>query len=147
MDATREQLLMRVIRAMGSGDVEDARGATAELLTPDAEWHSALATRPHHGPESVVEWLRLLTEGFADYRVEFDHLVEQGDLVLTFHHFHGIFAVNGVVVEREIAIIWEFRGDRCIRTRSYVGWDEARRIARAGTQSDASAPPAARPAF
>lgn len=147
MDATRERRLMRVIRAMGSGDVEDAREATAELLTSDAEWHSALATRAHHGPDGVLQWLRLLTEGFADYRVEFDHLVEDGDVVVTFHHFHGIFAVNGVVVERKIGIIWEFRGERCFRTHSHIGWDEAYRIARAGAQTGASTAPTAPPAF
>lgn len=81
-----------------------------------------------------MEWLGLLTEGFADYRTELDHVEESGDVVISFHRFHGIFQASGVVIERKIAIVWKFRGDRVVRTRSYVGWEEGR----AAFQNEAS---------
>jgi ketosteroid isomerase-like protein len=126
MTGVRVQKLNEGIDAFGRGDHEAWRAVVKELFEPDAEWHSAWATRPHVGHEGIAHWLELMTEGFADFHSELDHMEEQGDTVLTFHHSHGIFMASGVVAERRIGIVWEFHGDRCWRATSYFGWDEAR---------------------
>jgi ketosteroid isomerase-like protein len=125
--------------AFSSGDAERWRAVVEELFEPDAEWISAWATHPHMGHDGIVHWLELMTEGFADFQVELDHIDERGDIVLAFQRFHGIFNKTGVVAERKIGVVWEFQGDKCHRATSYFGWDEARAAADRQTSPPASA--------
>jgi ketosteroid isomerase-like protein len=126
MAGERVAALRPAIDAFGRGDHDTWRAVVEELFEPDAEWVSAWATRPHRGHEGIAHWLELMTEGFADFRAELDHIEEHGDLVLSYHRFHGIFTKSGVVTERKTGVVWEFRGDKCHRATSYFGWDEAR---------------------
>lgn len=129
MPGTRIERLETAIDAFSRGDVEAWRASVEELFTPDCEWHSAWATRSHDGHEGVVHWLELMLEGFADFRAELDHIEEHGDMVISFHRFHGIFTRSGTVAERKTAVIWQFEGDRCRLATSYFGWDDARSAA------------------
>lgn len=139
MPGERAAKLQVAIEAFGAGDLERWREVVEELFEPDAEWHSAWATHPHTGFDGIVHWLELMTQGFADFQVELDHIEEHGDLVLAYQRFHGIFMASGVAVERRIGVVWEFRGDKCHRATSYFGWDEARLAAGLDISHPASA--------
>jgi ketosteroid isomerase-like protein len=127
-----------VRRAANLFSVDDAEAwaaCVAELFSPEAEWHSALATRVHHGHDGICEWHRLLREGFVDAHTELQHIEQHGDRVLTLHRFRGVFAATGAVIERRTGVVWEFENDRCKRATSYVDWAEARAAAGAPAPS------------
>lgn len=126
MAGDRIAKLRPAIDAFGRGDHDAWKASVEELFEPDAEWISAWATRVHKGHDGIVHWLDLMTQGFADFRAELDHIEEHGDIVLSFHRFRGIFVQTGVAVERKTGIVWEFHGDRVRRTTSHFGWDETR---------------------
>jgi ketosteroid isomerase-like protein len=127
-----------VRRAADLFSVDDAEAWAAcvtELFSPDAEWHSALATRVHRGHAGICEWHRLLADGFVDAHTELHHIEQHGDRVLTLHRFRGVFAATGAVIERRTGVVWEFENDRCRRATSYVDWEEARAAAGAAAPS------------
>jgi ketosteroid isomerase-like protein len=130
-----------VRRAANLFSVDDAEAWAAcvtELFSPDAEWHSALATRVHHGHDGICEWHRLLADGFVDAHTELHHIEQHGDRVLTLHRFRGVFAATGAVIERRTGVVWEFENDRCRRATSYVDWEEAQ--AAAGARGHSAGP-------
>src|SRR3954467_13670601 len=121
-----------VRRAANLFSVDDAEAWAAcvtQLFSPDAEWHSALATRVHRGHDGICEWHRLLADGFVDAQTELHHIEQHGDRVVTLHRFRGVFAATGAVIERRTGVVWEFENDRCRRATSYVDWEEARAAA------------------
>lgn len=129
MARDRMQRVLSAIEAFSGGDLDRWRAEVEDLFEPDAEWHSAWASRPHSGHDGIVHWLELMTEGFADFRAELDHIEEYGDTVLSFHRFHGVFTASGVVSERKTGVVWEFTGDKCRRVTSHFGWEDARSAA------------------
>jgi ketosteroid isomerase-like protein len=129
MADSRGQVFRDALEVFVKGDNEAWREVVPELFDPEVEWRPALATHVYHGHEGAVRWVEVMTSGFADFRADADVIEEHGDRFLTLHRFHGVHVASGVVVERKIGIVWEFRGDRCIRVTGYFGWDEARSAA------------------
>jgi ketosteroid isomerase-like protein len=122
-------IVRRAANLFAADDREAWAAVVSELFAPDAEWHSALATRVHRGHDGICEWYGLIAEGFTAASIELHHIEEHGGRVLTLHRFRGMFSATGAVIERKMGVVWDFEDDRCRRATSYVDWAEARAAA------------------
>jgi ketosteroid isomerase-like protein len=99
------------------------------LYTPDFEWSPslphALERDSYQGLEGVETVLGEVQDIFAYYRVYADEFRDLGDRVLMLGRQEARGRASGVPVDAPIAMIWEFRGDRISRVRSYTDRGEA----------------------
>jgi ketosteroid isomerase-like protein len=122
------QILERGYRMMWrEGRIEDAlRG-----LDDDFEWivpnHPEGAV--HHGPDSVVEFVREWREPWVEFDVEWQ--LHQGgpDKVLAVINMYGRGRESGAPAAMRFFQVWTFRNGRATRMVMYNDEDEARREA------------------
>jgi ketosteroid isomerase-like protein len=107
------------------------RGDTAlflELLDPDVVWipfGAALEGRAYRGHDGVRQWLEgLLTdwEFFEAYPEDFRDL---GDHVLVFGHWRARGRASGVELERAGTWLFDVKGGKTVRLRTYTDRVEA----------------------
>lgn len=108
-----------------------ARGgpeAALPFLDPEVEWHD-LADQPesavHHGHEGFVRALETFTEPFTEYTVTVEELRDIGDYVLASICIRGRGRSSGAEFNQKATTLFEMRGGKAVRCRSFNTPEEA----------------------
>jgi ketosteroid isomerase-like protein len=114
------------------GDYVDPE-AYGDLFTPDFEWLPSLVGLveggSYRGREGSERVLANLGQAWQEYRLLPDEFRDLGDLVLMLGRQEGRGRGGGVPVDAPIGMIFDFRGGKICRARSYLDHGEALRAA------------------
>jgi ketosteroid isomerase-like protein len=125
--------------AMPTADVETLRdgyralnrrdlSAVRALLHPEIEWEEgpgAPEAGIHRGREAFEAFLQAWLDSFADFRIEPEDIVEDGDRLIALVHQSGTGRTSGIAVEARIAHVWTVRDGMAVRWQSYSSREEA----------------------
>jgi ketosteroid isomerase-like protein len=119
------EIVRAAYEAMGRGDFDLAAG----VWDPDGEWVPAMAGitegRLYRGPAGVRRYFDELLETFPELRIEDLELSEHGDRVLVLYRLRVRGRASGVPIDQPAGAVYELRGDRVVRGRSYLTREEA----------------------
>jgi ketosteroid isomerase-like protein len=123
------EIVKRGIDAFNRRDVN----VLADLTTPDFEWFPALpgtvegdGYRGREGIEAYFDEIRSTWDGL---RVCGDGFRDLGDTVLVLGRTEGRGRASGVQVDAPLGIVFDFRGDKVARARTYLDHSAALRAA------------------
>ncbi|OBV10484.1 Ketosteroid isomerase-like protein [Erythrobacter dokdonensis DSW-74] len=108
--------------AFAAGDIP---GVLA-LLADDVVWNEAegnkLADRsPYVGPQAVLEGVfERLAQDFAEFSVEIDMILDEGDLVVTQGRYHAKARGSEVEIHPRIASFWTVRNGKIAAFQQHV---------------------------
>jgi ketosteroid isomerase-like protein len=95
---------------------------------PDVEFHTSgiyPGTDPiYRGRSELSRFWSAFREPWESLQIRVDQAHEVGDEVVTLCTFEG-HARDGMTVRREVAWIWRFVDDQCVRADAYGSWKEA----------------------
>lgn len=110
-----------VYEAVGEGDLERIIAALHE----DVEWIEPEGGRyggTYHGPDDVMENLFAeLGDEWAEFSVEPERFVVNGDTVVALVTHHGVHAESGERFDAPIADVWDLEDGKVTRFQHYVG--------------------------
>ncbi|MGH2952004.1 MAG: nuclear transport factor 2 family protein [Solirubrobacterales bacterium] len=69
----------------------------------------------HHGYEGVLTWIGNWTEGFDDFSIDMDELIDAGDHVIAATRQRGTGAGSGVPVEQRFWFLQALRDNKIVR--------------------------------
>jgi len=119
-----------VKRAVDAFSVRDVSLAT-EFATPDFEWFPAMTGAvegdSYRGPESVGMYLRDVLNTWEELRLLPEEFRDLGDRVLMLGRMAGRGLGSGVPVDAPIGMVFECRGGKISRIRSFLDRGEALR--------------------
>jgi len=101
---TAKEVVMEFIRCINEQDMERFR----ELMGEDHIFHDSDGGC-HSGLESMFEGWKEYFKIFPDYRIEPEHIFEDGDKVAIFGQASGTYSVKGEVLEEnywEVPAAW-----------------------------------------
>jgi ketosteroid isomerase-like protein len=117
-----EASLDLVRRWLEASNREDVQGFV-ELWDPQCEFFtltgSRLSDAPYRGHAGVRRYREERTEVWAELRIEADELREVGDRAVVIGHLCGRGRGSGVEMDHALGLVFDFRGDRVLRVRSY----------------------------
>jgi ketosteroid isomerase-like protein len=119
-------------RAMATYNTDDALREYDALMTPDFEWITAMAgveDEVMRGRKGAEEYYASLDAAWESARVFGGEFRDLGDRVLWLGHMEARGRSSGAVVRSPAASLYEFRGGRISRIRSFLDHDEAMRAA------------------
>ncbi len=122
------EIVKRVIDAYNRGDLD----AIDELCSPDFEWSTvmgAVEVETFRGRAGVERYYEALDDAWEEFRVVAEELRELGERVLVLGRFQGRGRGSGVPVDSPVGIIYDLRGGKASRVRSYLDHGEALRAA------------------
>ena len=99
-----------------------------ELTTPDLEWKVGLAAvegEVFHGHEGVEIYFERLRGAWSEFLFVVDEYRDGGDTVVALGSLRGFGRGGGVPVESPVGTVFDLRGGRIWRMRSYLDHDEA----------------------
>jgi ketosteroid isomerase-like protein len=102
-------------------------------LAPEIVWEDARevpGSAVRVGVEHVERYLQSLHREWDEIRFEPERIYEAGDDVLAWARVVARGRASGVVVDAPVAHLFEIRGDRCQRVRTFFDRDEADASAR-----------------
>ena len=114
--------------AFNRGDIQ--RAITAITVDPDVLWiepDEFYAGGTYRGPEGVARYLTLSYESAAKVRSVPEEIIEVGDTVLVFVHFHAWPKAGGQPREGHIADVYTIRDGKVVKMQAYSDPEEARR--------------------
>ncbi|HTY97679.1 MAG TPA: nuclear transport factor 2 family protein [Solirubrobacteraceae bacterium] len=116
-----------VRRAIEAFSRKDA-GAFAELTAPDFEWKVGLAAvegEVFFGREGVDTYFERLRGAWSEFLFVVEEYRDGGDTVVALGNLRGFGRGGGVPVESPVGTVFDLRGGRIWRMRSYLDHDEA----------------------
>jgi hypothetical protein len=135
----RIELLRAAQSAVECRDREAFGRAAERLIHPDGEWKPLLAAvegGPYIGPEGALAFYDDLLGSFEARYSPFEYRAVGDDVIVTLTTLRARGRGSDVEVERELATVYEFDGDKVRRGRVYESHDDA--IAAAEAQAVAS---------
>jgi ketosteroid isomerase-like protein len=125
VSAENVEILRRAFEAYNRGDLE---GVVAEAA-PDLEYTPSGAlpgsTDPVQGPDGYLQFLRWLTDNFADSRVEVSEFRDAGDQVFAELALTGRGKQSGVETSWTVWHVWTVKGGKLVRGRAFTSKEEA----------------------
>jgi ketosteroid isomerase-like protein len=125
-----------IVRRFADGLAQGDRDATAELIHPDAEWHTMagpiLGVEAVRGRNEVISFLfDRIPEGFEDFTATVDGIRElPDDRLLVLGHYAGRGRSSGAVMEMTSAAIYRFEAGMIVSFHDFASEAEALRAAR-----------------
>ena len=123
------EIVKRGIDAFSGRDVDLA----TEFATPDFEWFPAMPGTveqgSYRGREGVGMYLRDVLDTWDELRVLPEEFRDLGDRVLMMGRMAGRGLGSSAPVDAPIGMVFECRGGRISRIRSYLDYGEALRAA------------------
>jgi ketosteroid isomerase-like protein len=133
MSLANVDIARRLIGAFNQDDVD----AVMEFLTSDFEWFPVMPATVEGGSYLGREAVEAYIEDSREIWEEFHILAEQfrdlDDRALMLGRMEGRGSGSGVKVDTPYGMVFDFRGDKISRVRSYLDHDEA---LRAGGRSE-----------
>jgi ketosteroid isomerase-like protein len=109
--------------------------AFSELTTPDVEWMPVFAARVEgdafRGREGIEAFLAEVSETWEEFRPVPEEYEDLGERVLALGRLESRGRGSGVPVQSPWAGIFDFRGGKISRIRTFLDHEEASRAARA----------------
>jgi ketosteroid isomerase-like protein len=109
-----------------------SRGVEAEpsgILHPEVELLGAIGGMEEgtitRGREAVTKALRVDSEIWTERRIELQRAIDAGDQVVALVHEYRRGKGSGVIVETDIALVYEFKESKVIRIEPYMSQAEA----------------------
>jgi uncharacterized protein len=103
--------------------------AFAKLTTPDVEWVPVFAAQveggAYRGRRGIEAFLREVSETWAEFRPVPEQYRDLGDHVLGLGRLRTQGRSSGAVVDAPWAGIFDFRGGKIFRIRTYLNHHEA----------------------
>jgi ketosteroid isomerase-like protein len=127
MSADRAEIIRDLIGDWNRGDVE----AVVARGTDDFEWHPLVISsvegegEPYRGRDGFREFFDTWMATWDTWTLEVEELREYDNQVLTLTRVHAKGRGSGVELDRAMAHLWEFRGDRICRAQSFLERDDA----------------------
>lgn len=123
------EIAERGIDAFNRRDVE----VLAELTTRDFAWFPALPGTveggDYRGRDGIETYLGDIRDIWETLRVLGDEFRDLGDRVLALGRTEGRGQASGVQVDAPLAMVFDFRGGKISRVRTYLDHGEASRAA------------------
>jgi hypothetical protein len=118
----RIELIRAARSASETGDREAFERAARETMHPDGTWEPLIGGvegRSYTGPEGIVAFFDDFHGAFEVHYgdTEYRQVAEDVFLELTTMHMKG--RRSEVAVDRELAVVWRFEGDRVRHARAY----------------------------
>ena len=126
-----------IIRRFADLFAQGDRDAVAELIHPDAEWHTMvgpiLGVEAVRGRNEVISLLfDRMPEGIEDFTATVDSIRElPDDRLLVVGHYAGRGRSSGAVIEMISAAIYAFESGMIVSFRDFASEAEALRTTRA----------------
>ena len=112
--------------AYSSADIE---ADASQILHPEVELLGAVGGLEEgtitYGREAVAEALHVDSEIWAERRMDLRRAIDAGDRVVALVHEYRRGKGSGVMVEEDIALVYEFREDKIVRIEPYMSQAEA----------------------
>jgi ketosteroid isomerase-like protein len=128
MDSRNVEVAKRLISAFNQRDVESFVGVT----TADFEWSTsvmAVEGEVFHGRQGIETYFQRMREAWDEFQGLVDDYRDLGDRVLVSGRVEGRGRGSGVSVAAPLDILYDFRGGKISRMRSFLDHDEALRVA------------------
>ena len=128
MSQENVEIVRRAIDTYNRRDAETA----SKLVTPDFEWFTVMGAvegEAFRGPEGIETYIRNLSDTWEELRMVGGELRDLGDRVLWLGRMAGQGRGSGVPVDAPLAVIYDVRGGKVSRARSYRDHGEALRAA------------------
>ena len=110
--------------------------AFSELATADVEWLPVFAARVEgdsfQGREGIEAFLAEVAETWEEFRPVPEEYEDLGERVLAIGRLETRGRGSGVPVQSPWAGVFDFRGRKICRIRTFLDHEEATRVARAG---------------
>ena len=126
-----EEIIERLRRAyelFSQGDVQGAVDAVDP--DPDIVWtepESFHAGGSYRGPQGVAEYLALSREPLDKAESLPEEIIEVGDKIVVFVHFHAWPRGGGQPIEGHIADVYSVRDGKVVQMQAYSDPEEARK--------------------
>ena len=120
------ELVREIYDVFHSGELDPA---IDRLLVPDFEGQVPEIfpeKEPFRRRDGARRWIEALEETWSEWRWELEELVPVGGSVLVFARLVTKGRASGVELDREVAHLWEIRGDRAAGVRVFFDRAEAR---------------------
>ena len=121
-------LTRRLIEWFNAGDFD----AVQAQSTDDVELvplRAALEDTAYRGPGAAAAFAADTYESWEEIRFESEALRDGGDRVVAIGQLSGRAQETGAEVSTRLALLFEFRGDRLSKARSYLDIEEALDVA------------------
>jgi ketosteroid isomerase-like protein len=125
MSQANVEIAKQVMHAFNRRDVE---GFVA-LATPDFEWFPAMPVivggSGFRGREGIERYLADIGDTWEDYRVRAEELRDLGERVLMLGRIEGRGRGSHAWIDAQTGTIFDFRGGKVSRVRTYLDHGEA----------------------
>jgi ketosteroid isomerase-like protein len=121
---TNMQLVERLLDAFNERDI----GRFAELTTPDFEWSPSMVAIEGEvflGREGIETYFGRMIDAWDEFRVVSRELRDLGDRVLVLGRLEGRGRVSGVPVSAALDVLYDIRGGKISRMRSFLDHNDA----------------------
>jgi ketosteroid isomerase-like protein len=137
MSQDHVEIVKRVIDAFNRRDVD----AIFECVDPDLEWFPAMpvtfAGGAFRGREGIESYVGEIRDAWEEYRVVGEEIRDLDDRVLALSRVEALGVRSGGRVDSAMGQIYDFRGGKISRIRTYLDHDEALRAAESTGEGDA----------
>jgi ketosteroid isomerase-like protein len=121
---SRENL--EVVRLAFEAWNDDDLDAALALIHPDADWNAGGVTdlfigvdAEYHGHAGVRAWWMAAKEPWAYFKSHIEHIVEEGNTVVTAVRFEAVGRESGAKVGLELANLWQLEDGLIVRFAAY----------------------------
>ena len=107
----------------------DIEADAAQILHPEVELLGAVGGLEEgtttYGREAVTKALHTDSEIWAERRMDLQRAIDAGDQVVALVHEYRRGKGSGVIVETDIALVYEFREGKIVRIEPYMSQADA----------------------
>jgi C-1 hydroxylase len=94
-----------------------------EIVSPDFVFHTVMEVKGHEG---YLQYITFMTTAFPDWHETIDHMVAEGDLIVTFQTITGTFkgplmnlTPTGKKFTFKTAVLWRFKNAKVVEAWAY----------------------------
>ena len=128
MSRENVEIVKRLMDAFNERDLD----TFAEITTPDFEWTTSMTAvegEIFRGREGIETYFGRMRDAWDEFRALASEFRDLGDRVLWLGRLEGRGRGSGVPVTAPLDILFDFRGGKISRIRSYLDHGEALRAA------------------
>ncbi len=128
MSQENVEIVKRLMAAFNERDVN----AFAAITTPDFEWTTSMTAvegEVFRGREGIETYFERMREAWEEFRSLPSEYRDLGERVLSIGRLEGRGLGSGVPVDTALDILFDFRGGKISRQRSFLDHGEALRAA------------------